>query len=113
MKLTKLRLTLDVDFDPQGMTTDDLKKNLTRVVHDATNNGTLTGETPATVERYNFKVMVRRSVKKKLSAESKAIIANYDRGECPDCHEKISNTVVEGDDCPNCGHVFYSADKAP
>ena len=110
MKLTKLRLTLDVDFDPQGMSTDALKRNLHRVVQDATNNGTLTGDSPATVERYNFKVTERRSVKtpKPISPESQAIIDNYLDGLCPDCQGKIRKTVKEGDNCPNCEHVFYS-----
>jgi len=110
MKLTKLRLTLDVDFDPQGMSTDDLKRNLTRVVHDATNNGTLTGDSPATVEKYNFKVTERRSVKEKkpITAESRAIILNYQDGLCPDCGWKIRRNVKEGNECLNCGHVFYS-----
>ena len=50
------RLTLDVEFDPQGTTPADLKANLFQVVKDAMNNGTLTGETPATVEHYAFSV---------------------------------------------------------
>jgi len=108
MKLTKLRLTLDVDFDPQGLSTDELKANLRGIIHDAVNNGTLTGDSPATVEKYNFKVTERRSVKKPISSESKAIIANYSDGLCPDCQWKIRKTVKEGDECRNCGHVFYS-----
>ena len=50
------RLTLDVEFDPQGTTPADLKHNLFQVIKDAVNNGTLTGETPATVEGYTFSV---------------------------------------------------------
>jgi hypothetical protein len=57
----KLRLTLDVEFDPQGMTVDALKDNLYQVVKDATNNGTLTGETPATVEHYTASIKQLRS----------------------------------------------------
>lgn len=52
----KYRLTLDVEFDPQGTVPADLKHNLFQVIKDAVNNGTLTGETPATVEGYNFSV---------------------------------------------------------
>ena len=108
MKPTKLRLTLDVDFDPQGLTADELKRNLHRVVQDATNNGTLTGDSPATVERYNFTVTERRSVKKKekVSVESKNIIASYEGGLCPDCKWMIRKHVKEGDAC-HCGHVFH------
>jgi hypothetical protein len=61
MKPIKLRLTLDVEFDPQGMTVDRLKDHLYRVVRDATNNGTLTGDTPATVEHYTASVKQLRS----------------------------------------------------
>jgi len=66
MKLINLRLTLDVDFDPQGVSRDELIRNLNNVVSQAANNGTLTGDTPATVESYGFKVTKRRSVKKRI-----------------------------------------------
>lgn len=56
MKEKKFRLTLDVTFDPQGETVLDLKHRLTQVVRDAVNNGTLTGDSPATVEHYDFSV---------------------------------------------------------
>jgi len=110
MKLTKLRLTLDVDFNPNGVDRNTLVRQLHDVVNLATNNGTLTGETNATVQEYNFKVTERRSVKKKkpIPAESKAIIDNYPNGQCPDCGQKIRRNVKEGDNCPNCEHVFYS-----
>lgn len=53
MKTLTYKLTLLVEFDPQGTHPDDLKRNLHLVVCDATNNGTLTRKTPATVERYD------------------------------------------------------------
>ena len=109
-KLIPLRLVLNLDVDPQGETTDHLKRQLHRVVSNAVNQGLLTGNTAATVEHYNYKVTVRRSVKKKVSAESQAIIDNYPNGLCPDCQWKIRRNVKEGDNCPNCEHVFYSAD---
>lgn len=59
-KLVKLRLVLDVDFDPQGETVESLKDNLRQVVRDATNNGTLSGSSPATVELYEMKITKRR-----------------------------------------------------
>lgn len=55
-KNIKFRLTLDVEFDPQGTPAVDLERHLYQVVKDATNNGTLTGETPATVEHYSCNV---------------------------------------------------------
>ena len=63
--LVKLRLVLDVDIDPQGINTSYLKTNLNRVVWHAVNNGTLTGDTPATVELYKYKVTVRRNKRPK------------------------------------------------
>jgi hypothetical protein len=59
-KLEKLRLILDADFDPQGVSQAELIRNLNNVVSQAAKNGTLTGDTPATVESYGFKVLVRR-----------------------------------------------------
>ncbi len=35
------------------------------------------------------------------------IVADYDNGECPDCGESIPDDVSEGDECENCGHVFW------
>ncbi len=56
MKTVKYRLTMDVEFDPAGTEEVDLKHNLNQVVKDALNNGTLTGETPATVEAYHVRI---------------------------------------------------------
>ena len=56
MKTITFRLTLDVEIDPCGVSPLDLKRNLFQVVKDAVNNGTLTGETPATVEKYSYTV---------------------------------------------------------
>lgn len=64
MKTHKFRLILDVEIDPQGVPPVDLKHNLHQVVRDAMNNGTLTGETPATVELYNYSVKEVRPRKK-------------------------------------------------
>ena len=57
----KLRLTLDLEIDPQGTGIDELKDHLYRVVRDSVNNGTLTGETTATVEHYTASVKQLRS----------------------------------------------------
>jgi hypothetical protein len=63
MKLTKLRLTLNVDLDPQGESVNTLKHHLTRVIRAAIDNGTVTGESEATVEDYSFTVTERRGKK--------------------------------------------------
>jgi len=31
----------------------------------------------------------------------------YDDGNCPDCSESIPDTMVDGGECFNCGHVFF------
>lgn len=41
-----------------------------------------------------------------LEGEAKWIKDQYPYG-CPDCGEDISDFVEDGDECPNCGHVFY------
>ena len=33
---------------------------------------------------------------------------SYENGECPDCGKDIPDDVSGGDECSNCGHVFYS-----
>jgi hypothetical protein len=50
------RLTLDVEIDPQGETVHDLTRRMHQVVRDAVNNGTLTVDSPATVENYRYSV---------------------------------------------------------
>lgn len=64
MKTRKFRLILDVEIDPQGVPPVDLKHNLHHVVQDAMHNGTLTGETPATVELYKYTIKEVRPRKK-------------------------------------------------
>ena len=56
MKTITLRLTLDVEFDPQGVSKTELIHNLHMVVRDAVNNGGLTCDSPATVEHYTASV---------------------------------------------------------
>ena len=62
-KTVTFRLILDVEFDPQGTHPDDLRRNLHQVVRDAVNNGTLTGETPATVETWDCVIECRKEFK--------------------------------------------------
>lgn len=35
----------------------------------------------------------------------------YDEGVCPDCGEPIPSDYIGGEDCVNCGHVFYLMDN--
>ena len=32
---------------------------------------------------------------------------SYPNSECPDCGDPIPESVQPGDDCENCGHVFW------
>jgi len=34
---------------------------------------------------------------------------NYPDGACPDCQTPIDQDATDGDACPDCGHVFWSA----
>jgi hypothetical protein len=56
MKTMRLRLVLDVELDPQEETELDLIHRMNQVVRDAVNNGTLTGDSPATIEHYEWAV---------------------------------------------------------
>ena len=38
---------------------------------------------------------------------SQDILDQYNN-ECPDCGDSIKLDVVDGDECENCGHVFWS-----
>ena len=31
----------------------------------------------------------------------------YKNGECPDCGEEIPIMATGGDECKNCGHIFW------
>jgi hypothetical protein len=63
--LIKLRLILDVDYNPQGVDRATLVQQMHEVVNREMSNGTLTGATPATVEHYKVKV-IRQPAKKHL-----------------------------------------------
>ena len=32
----------------------------------------------------------------------------YEDGVCPDCQEEIPEDTVDGEECKNCGHVFWA-----
>lgn len=33
---------------------------------------------------------------------------SYKNGKCPDCESSINENIEDGEECLNCGHVFYS-----
>lgn len=73
-KHLEYQLVLNVSFDPQGTTPAELERNLHQVIRDSVNNGTLTGETPATVEHYDYSVKqrtLRRYPKKVVIAHAR------------------------------------------
>lgn len=40
-----------------------------------------------------------------------AILNAYENQVCPDCQEGIPHNVEGGDECENCGHVFYEIES--
>lgn len=36
------------------------------------------------------------------------VLNAYENQVCPDCQEDIPHDVENGDECKNCGHVFYA-----
>ena len=77
MKTMKFKLTLVVEFDPQGCTAEDLKHNMHQVVTRSVNDGTLTGELPATVERYSYSVKRIGGPRKKIRRIPKRRLQEY------------------------------------
>ena len=55
-KAIHLRLTLDIDYDSNGVSVDILKGYLHDLVETAANRGMMTGESEATVEGWNHEV---------------------------------------------------------
>lgn len=42
--------------------------------------------------------------------EPKLVKSCFLNGECPDCGEPIPDDAVSGEECSNCGHVFWHDD---
>jgi len=59
MKTIRLRLALEMEFNPNGESIGEIKERLHQVVNDAASNGTLTGEGPAVLVSYS--AIVRRT----------------------------------------------------
>jgi hypothetical protein len=57
MNTIKLQLVLTVEFEHHDVSKQELVQNLEQIVKDAVNNGTLTGESPAMVEKYSYTVV--------------------------------------------------------
>ena len=39
--------------------------------------------------------------------EEKSLRECYENYQCPDCGEEIPVDTTDGDECVNCGHVFW------
>ncbi len=52
----KLRLTLDIEYYPNGVSVKTLKSMLEQIAHNAAGQGLMTGETAAEVETWSAKV---------------------------------------------------------
>jgi hypothetical protein len=57
--ILKLRLIVDVDYVPNGVSKDALEDMLKSIVDRAANDGLMTGETPAEVDTWTAKVSER------------------------------------------------------
>lgn len=112
MKLKKLRLTLNVAFNPNGVKTPLLKEHLLQVVKDAVNNGTLTGESPAEVETYTFKITeIRRKHKKEKKKSNVVNTFNYKGHNIYICEDSqgLYATIADQDGLPR-GSTPYRND---
>ena len=59
-EILKLRLVLDVDYDPNGVGKDELEGMLYSIADHAANVGLMSGETPATVNMWQARVEERK-----------------------------------------------------
>jgi hypothetical protein len=59
-KTVTIRLVLDVTYKTNGVETEDLGKLLDSIPHHAAGHGMFSGETAAEVEKWEYKVSVRR-----------------------------------------------------
>lgn len=66
MKTVNLQLVLNVKYKPSGQSISQLRDGLTRMVNNGMSNGVLTGDSPATVETYNFKIAVPKKKGKRI-----------------------------------------------
>lgn len=44
--------------------------------------------------------------------EEELVKDHYVGGLCPDCDLPVPDTATEGEECENCGHVFWTAHQA-
>ena len=52
----KLRLTVDVEYDANGVSEDELKERLSMMVQNSAGDGAFTGDTPATTYEWTAEV---------------------------------------------------------
>ena len=99
MKTIKLRLTLDVEFDPQGDTVQELTSKLNQVVRDAVNNGTLTGGSPATVEKYDYTVKEVKPKRERRKAGQHRFADCGGNPRCVTCGCDEDDAFVGAEEC--------------
>ena len=101
MKTIHLQLVLDVEFDPQGDTVQELTSKMNQVVCNAVNNGTLTGDSPVTVEKHFWTVKeIKPTVKRprrKAGQHSFADCGGNPR--CVTCGCDEDDAFVGGEEC--------------
>ena len=55
--------------------------------------------------------MDEKLIPTKEQTMSNKIKESYEDGVCPDCQENIPHNVVNGTNCSNCGHIFYTSKR--
>lgn len=71
--------------------------------------GTVTDETDADTPTVDFGKMTCTVRHEEIAILKMA--ESYENGVCGNCGEPISDDAVDGDECANCGHVFYHCDN--
>jgi hypothetical protein len=98
MKTIKIKLVLTVEFDPHGEDVVYLKHNMNQVVRNAVNNGVLTGDSPSTVEHYNYEVTEVKNLHRQIN-KNKSIRS---RRRCSCCGSDSRDATGT---CKKCGAV--------
>jgi hypothetical protein len=94
MKTKTFVLTAKFKIDPQGESSDTLKRQITSAMNRAIGDGLITGSTAATVEDYEFEV-----VEKKEQRKSGEHLFNVDMGVCVTCGESAEDELIAPTKC--------------
>jgi len=77
----KMRLTIDIEYDTQGIPGETLKKILAAIPERAASNGSFSGYTPAEVESWSYSIQDITD-EKPAAARKPRILVVVNRGLC-------------------------------